>query len=449
MRKLLLITFLLLVFAPSSPAQDLWDSLNVVRDLFEQDDDGAADSLLTAIEPQCLTSGNDSILAVYYTNKGAILWSKEEYRECIPCLKKAIELYEKIHIKDQDYLDAFQAIGYSYGCLKDYANAERYYRKALIKSAILHAFPEFQPTIYKNLANLYMAKGDTLMAQKCLQRVDSLAIGGLDFMDMDYAKWETACWEKAAALLDSEKYAEAADFLSEFSEGIKNKKGRRYGDYLLSVDNRAVLLSRYLNRIDEAIPLYEELVALADSIDGPNKNICNAYCNLAACYSQKADFNRADEIIRQGVSYLTLANNPDFPVHAIYRYAGNGAYWNQDFAQAIPYYEKYLSPQNPRESENNYEEITNMLSVAYIFSNHPDKAAKLLSDFLKTDERRIRKDNPPTLALIYHNYGRALMLTGSKSDALSILNKSKQLQVQLNGQVNERTQQYINECSQK
>ena len=55
----------------------------------------------------------------------------------------------------------------------------------------------------------------------------------------------------------------------------------------------------------------------------------------------------------------------------------------------------------------------------------------------------------PILATLYHNLGRAYMLKGDYSSALSALNKSKKLQLELEGEVMQRTADYIKECESK
>lgn len=53
------------------------------------------------------------------------------------------------------------------------------------------------------------------------------------------------------------------------------------------------------------------------------------------------------------------------------------------------------------------------------------------------------------LTTLYHNLGRAYMLKGDYSNALSALNKSKNLQLELEGEVMQRTADYIKECESK
>ena len=55
----------------------------------------------------------------------------------------------------------------------------------------------------------------------------------------------------------------------------------------------------------------------------------------------------------------------------------------------------------------------------------------------------------PILETLYHNLGRAYMLKEDYHNALSALNKSKSLQMELEGEVSQRTADYIKECESK
>ena len=430
-------------------SQILWDSLIEVKKLIKEDNNNAATTILNRIETDCINSNNDSLTVLFYESKGIILWEKGEYKDCIPYFQKAIGLYENLHIKAQNYLDAFVAIGFSYGRLGDYDNAERYYRKALLKSVAAKTNEDFRPNVYKNLGNLYMEKGDTLLAHECYKRASVKDVEAFDFMNMNYIEWETSCWEKIGQMVNEKQYGDAANFYSVFIKGIKTKKGNKDKSYLSAAYSRGILLSRYLNQTDEAIPLFQELVNLSDSIAESDENICGAYCNLALGYSRKGLYAMSDATIVKALPYLIRANNEFYPPHSIYRFSGNGAYWKQDYPNAIKYYEQYLSSSNKRESGSNYEEIVNQLSVSYILSGQPEKAQTLLNGFLKTDETRLKREDSPVLANVYHNLGRAYMLNGQTKEALAYLNKSKDLQLKLYGEVTERTTQYIQECSKK
>ena len=126
MRSFLLSVIILVCSVNTISAQTLWDSIVDVKRLINDDKNDAADSILKKIENQCMNSENDTIRVLFLESKGIILWDKEKYEECIPYFLSVIELYDKLHLKYQNYLDAFVAIGYSYGRLHDFDNAARF-----------------------------------------------------------------------------------------------------------------------------------------------------------------------------------------------------------------------------------------------------------------------------------------------------------------------------------
>ena len=448
MRRFLISIIIFVCGVNSISAQTVWDSIVEVKNLLNNDKDDEAEFILNKIENQCMDSRNDTLRVLFLESKGIILLGKEEYKKCIPYFLCVIDLYDKLHLKYQNYLDAFVAIGYSYGRLHDYENAEKYYRKALLKSVAVEFNKEFRSNVYKNLGAIYTEKGDSLLAQECFKRVSIEDIDAIDYMSHNYIEWETKYWSEIGTFLEAKMYQEAADKCVEMIQGIEKKKGKNE-TYIFVVYTYANILSRYLNKYDEAKPLYEEIIEWGKNKSDKDENVCGAYCNLTLYYAVNGDFSHADSIIDEGITYLEKANNEYYPIHSIYRFVGNGAYWKQNYVMAIKYYEQYLKPQYSREQGTNYEDVVNQLSVSYILSDNPVKAKSLLSSFLKTDEARLKTDNLPVLSNIYHNLGRATMLSGSKSEALKLLNKSKTLQMSIYGEVSERTLQYIKECSSK
>ncbi len=402
---------------------------------------------LQLMEKDCMVSDNDTLKGVYLELKGQALYSLERYKECVAPCKEAIRLFERCNLRQYEYLDAFQIIAMAYHRMGDFENAESYYRKGLIRSvaAKVSTTGQYKADMFLNLGNLYKTKGDSVLAENAFGRSQQLSDSVFDVGKWNYIDWENACWDKIDQLRQAGMYQETVDVYSEMISGIQKNRGKDK-TYLLAVYSKAILLSRYLGKFDEAIPLYKEVVENGENSSSTAESVCGAYCNLAQCYAYKGEFPKTDEVIQESQSCLSRANNEYYPPHAVYRFAGNGAYWTKNYEKAIKYYEIYLSPKYQREKGTNYEDIVTQVSVSYIQSDTPEKAKSLLSSFLKSDEARMKKDNISSLATIYHNLGRAYMLTGYKSDALKYLNKSKDLQTKLYGKVLERTLQYINEC---
>lgn len=447
MRKFYFI-ILFLISTLSYAQEDVAEKVIRVRQLITETRTNEALSLIAQIEQQCMQSPNDTIKAVFLELKGQALFDVENYEECITPCKEAITLFERSNLRQYEYLDAWGIIAIAYHRLKDYKNAERYYRKGILRSvsARVDDVNKYRSGLYLNLGNLYKNQGDTLLAEECYNRIVKMPEREIiDIDKLNHVEWENACIDEITNLVDAKQYEEAVNKWADFAQVIKDKKGKKYQWYLTAVYSRGILLNRYLGKINEALPLFEELVNLSDSIDAPNENICGAYCNLALCYSQKGNYKAVNDVISKGLPYLSKANIQGYPSNMIYRFAGNGAYWKQDYPNAIKYYERYFTS-NERESGTNYEEITNQLSVSYIFSGHPEKAKDLLERLLSTDGDRLKRENAQTLATVYHNLGRAYMLLNHKSSALKFLTESKNLQNTIYGEVAERTLLYIQEC---
>ena len=451
MRKFLFL-FFLTVSICSYAQEDIIEKIICLRQLVTDVKTHDALVLIKEIENECSKSDNDTLKAVFLELKGQTLLNIEKYKECIPVCKEALSLFERSNLRQYEYLDAWFIIATAYHRLKDYKNAENYYRKGILRSvaAKVDKVGQYRSNLYLNLGNLYKEQGDTLLANECYKRVEKSPERELiDIDNWNYVEWQNAIIDKITNLLDAKRYEEAANMWADFAKEVKNKKGKKDKWYLDAVYSRGILLCRYLDKIDEAIPLFQELIDLSANIEEPNENTCGAYCNLTLCYSMKGLYDLVDGTIAKAMPYIMKANNMNFEPYSIYRFAGNGAYWNQDYLHAIKYYESYIDPSHKREHGSSYEEIVNMLGVSYILSGQPAKAQSLLNSFLKTDGSRLKKEDSPVLANVYHNLGRAYMLNGKTKEALAYLNKSKDLQLKLYGDVTERTQQYIKECNSK
>ena len=406
---------------------------------------------LGKIEKECLSSNNDTTTGVYYSLKGQMLCAVEKYEECIPILKKAIVFLEKCNLRQYEYLDDFKYLGDAYFRTKDYENAERYYRRGILRSvsANVEKTNQHNAELYLNLGRLYEAKGDTALANECIRRSTLMQEDKvLDIAQWNYIEWENSCYDKIDVFKKEGKYREAVDQYDKMIEGRLKYYGKGE-EYISAMYSKALLLSRYLGDYEAALPMFMDIIECGKEISSHNEWVCGSYNNMVLCYSYLNMQQELNSFLPEARDFLSKANNKGCPPHSIYRFAGNGAYWRNDYDMAIKYYELYLSPENERESGTGYDDITNQLSVSYLNTGRIEKAKNLLTKYLKTDEKRAKSKNPETLPLIYHNLGRAYMLCGDKKNALAFLDKSGKLQKKLFGYVFDKTLLYINECRQK
>ena len=153
----------------------------------------------------------------------------------------------------------------------------------------------------------------------------------------------------------------------------------------------------------------------------------------------------ADNVISNCIGYFQSVNDSEFLICSLYRFAGNGAYWKQDYKKAIYYYELYFENVEKKEIGTNYEEIANQLAVSYLSSDKPQNAQMLLKKIVLSESEKLDKENRGLLAMIYHNLGRSEMLMNNIKSAKKALEKSKELQIKVFGQVTEKTRKYLDE----
>ena len=91
--------------------------------------------------------------------------------------------------------------------------------------------------------------------------------------------------------------------------------------------------------------------------------------------------------------------------------------------------------------------LSNM-GFVYLKSDMLDKAIDTLHQGVDL-AIKVKGNKCPELKTLYHNLGRAYMLKHDYSHALSALIKSKDLQLELDGKVMQRTTDYIKECQEK
>ena len=90
----------------------------------------------------------------------------------------------------------------------------------------------------------------------------------------------------------------------------------------------------------------------------------------------------------------------------------------------------------------------NQMAFACIKTNKYDEAIDYATKGISLIIKE-KGEGSMILETLYHNLGRAYMLKGVYTKALSALNKSKELQLKHKGEVSQRTADYIKECESK
>ena len=172
--KELIVLLILCLSCNQLSAQNLLDSMVNIRRLIDQDEYDEAYIRLQNIEEQCVHSDNDSVKVLFYENMGVIYFERQEYQDAIKYFEPVPCLYEKLNIKDRNYVEAYLALGVSYQHLGNDSIAETYYRTGLLRTESSKHTSQYRSSFYLNLGQLYNERGDTLLATECFNPTCSL-----------------------------------------------------------------------------------------------------------------------------------------------------------------------------------------------------------------------------------------------------------------------------------
>ncbi len=425
---------------------ELFDQLIKVKQVFQADDNTTAYSILKEIAEECTSSDNDTIKVLYYENQGSLLFFDGKYKESIEYLSKVPVVYEKINIRDINYLEAFLALGIAYQKIKDYQAAERNYRKGLLKSVLINQPEKYRENIYLNLGNLYLEQNDSALAHQCFSRMNANSLGGLVNASLSDDKILDDSELQAIKMREEGNFEGAVEAYDKILSYIKERIGTHNEDYIRNLYSKALVVGFNLGRVNEGIPLCEEIIGYRDYMPPCEENIKGAYGHLLQYLAFNGESMKIDFILHEALSYLENCPNRLEETALIYRLTGNGAYWNQHYEIAIQFYEKYLAT-GIRENGTSYLEIPNMLAVAYILTGSHTKAEPLLSRHLKKYKQDIDADLNLKCQIL-HNLGRAHMLCGDKKKALAFLMESNDIFKSVTGQDNPKTIEYISACQE-
>ena len=422
-------------------AQDLLDQMIEVRKLVHQDKYDEAYNTLLTLEKKCINSDRDSVKVLFYESMGLIKFAGKQYADAIKYYEPVPSLYERLNIKNQDYIESFLALGMSHQRLGNDSIAEEYYRTGLLRTVNAKNANNYRPSFYFNLGQLYKEKGDSMLAAECFKHINSAQYGTL--MDGKAEGLVDDGELQALTMRKNGEYEQSLLVYDKLIERVSGTIGTTNEVYARLLYSKALVLSFNLGRDKEAKPLFRELYDMRNDLSGFNENVLSGTARYLQIIAKEGDFSDVDTIFPEALSYAAKSSN-ETDICLLYRFVGNGYYWANNYIQAIPYYEKY-NAMGRKEDGLSFLEIPNMLAVCYILTDQQDNAKDILFGLMERYKDEI-EDNPSMKSLIYHNYGRALMLSGQYKDATVYLSIANQTYKEITGEDNPKTLIYLEEC---
>lgn len=191
-----------------------------------------------------------------------------------------------------------------------------------------------------------------------------------------------------------------------------------------------------------------DIVSSDDStISGDDKldiylHLCNRYNAEGAYDDCLTTLDKIVDLFSDGMC------NDDDVFNYIVGYMANCHLSKKDYESASNIYNTYLTEILEPTDYPRIADTQNKLAVVELFDCNPAQAHKYLDlswNYFKTTIG----ENTTEQIFYLHNKGRAYMLQGKKKAAIKHLSQSKEIQLKLNGEVMERTQQYLNELGAK
>ena len=511
--------------------------------------------VLRDIDEQNVEISEDSCAILFYFTKGSSLYFLDGFEEAIPYLKKALLRMEKLPHEDCKYLELIYGIGSCYNNLKQYVDAEKYFRRVIIRGNVLGFKCAITSQTLSELTEVYNKLGYTKLAQECSAKIES------NVNDLPEDSWSIRV-DLLLDLADSyekqKRFDEEIETFHEILQLIDSNIGKENEDYLTY---SSILFHRLLliNRTEDAIPVLKQMIEVGNNFKNNNTWVCNAYENYLELSAKNDDVETVEKILPNAVKYIQHTREYDWQNHNLYERIGNAlsesgnhilgakylempwngkfpnnirslgnlgvCYYNTNPQKSLEYYKKAESLIN--DSTNSltrkilYYDIYSLyskmqktedavryaeLSAPYIKeidgndtyaihltmwaidcwnSSHSSEAQRLfeeakglfptLSDktkvtyysqygfyLIKSNKSseaidvlnngiklcvESQGDYYSLLTTMYHNLGRAYMLQQDYANALLYLNKSKDLQIKLNGKAMQRTLDYIKDCN--
>ena len=534
---------------------------SVIDKVYALIDDGKyeeAFKLLQIINESQTIEHGDSCTMMYNYEMGTCLCFFDKFEEAIPYLNKALLKMEKLPHEDCIYLELIYGIGSCYKKLKQYHNAEKYFRRVMIRSNVLGFKCMITTQTLSELTEVYNKLGYTKLAKECATKINS------KIEDMPSESWSKrieGLFDLANSYYEQGKYDEEIETYHKILDLIVSNVGKTNDDFLLyaSLLRYKLLLQ---DRQEEVTKILKEMIDIGRSYKVHNENVCSAYEDYLELMAKhnKAEF--VEIMLPEAVDYIQHTNEYDWQNHNLYERIGNafadiGNYksgikylemlWNgspsnsmrsisnlgicyyfmpdyqksisylkkaegmindstnnvtrkvlysylntaysnaQNYAEAIKYaeiaapyikeidgndvYAKHLTmwaidcgnAHQYQEAQRLFEEAKGLFSIVsdntkvtyysqygfyLIKTNEIPRATDVLKNGIKLCVESLGEDYA-LLTTMYHNLGRAYMLQQDYANALLYLNKSKDLQIKLNGKAMQRTLDYIKECESK
>lgn len=407
------------------------------------------------------------------------LYAKKGYkREAVNCFEKAFE------ISSIDYVTKATDKYFPLWRLAIFYEEEKDYAKSILSwKRLIQFFEEHNASLTEENANSYYFLANTYREAKDIdsaiisykQAIKTYKYINADFEEIEPSYGNLLC--AYAEIGNLEGFKEIKSTLRDYYYS-QNKEEKYYyslwaATTLLSTENAKQFMNELLDNfskldISKQVDILKRLAA--ESLDKEQDN-CILYCNKgielinneikgnapawlyilyqtrSLAYQKQNNFKSAVNDALCALDYFNKCNDATNTTRQqlLFRIM-NLHLENKDYVKVMEL-EKDLIPLTKDiygEKSHEYVSTLTMIGISLMYNG---KCQKAINTFKELSEliQQIDDEKSINFATNLHNIGRAYMLKGEKQNAIAYLEKAKSLQLNIEGVINNKTNQYLNE----
>ena len=316
-------------------AQDFTSVIDKTELLIKQNKFDKAFRLLNANE-YLIQELNDSSTVMFYYEKGACLYYMRQFEDALQCLNNAVLYMERIKHHNCLNLRVFYLIGLCYDSLQQFDQAEKYYRRVIIRGNNLVSECDILTHALSELTKIYSKTGNTFLADLCSSKL-SLKEGNFDTTDWKNAIEELS--DMAKSFKTREKYDEEIDCYQKILSILEEHVGNKHEDYIIYCHILSMVYWLY-NRTEESLNQYEHLIEIGKALYSKREEICDAYEMCLKILATKGKIEDIEKLLPEAIEYIQNTKGYDWRNHNLYEIVGITLCGNGNYEFGINYLER-------------------------------------------------------------------------------------------------------------
>lgn len=329
---------------------DVATDLTKIKRLVENGEYEYAISELKAIELEC---AKDTIIEEridFNLCMGAALYFTNEYKKAIPYLQSALQqMSYKPDDGDCNYLETLYGVASCYYHIKDYKNAESYYRKAIITNDIQNFACSIITQIYTELIELYTETNQPTLADLCTKYLEIHQLGlSSRAKNYNYNDWHKIVVEiytglPSPEIIKPEEKQIIVEKLSSIQEIINSNAGKNNDEYIYYTSIYAKYMLYTFNDTIAAKELNLELINIGHELTEYKPEIASAYEDYLSLISAQNEIDLVNSILPEAIKYYKATPNKNRDEVNLYEVVGVGLCNVGNFNDGLSYLEKVIN----------------------------------------------------------------------------------------------------------